>query len=366
MSTAVRSRYIRWLLSALLLVFLLHRTARLEANAVSSFIGNDYQYFAELLASPSSVGQGTEGRLTMTQLMEIHAPTCHDNDILHLSSVPSQYHQNQQHQQSSRTRIPKVIHQADFDFTCHDGDEDVTDDNNDIEDKQAFKDIVLQWKNLPNFHYVFHTRPQMEAFVYQDWPEFPHLISISMHCIPQRQGFVDLWKALILWEFGGGVVDYDWVPKPQDNDNDDNNDNFQDLIQPDDQAILFMDVRATFAEPHDRYTSILLMEPKHPLAYYLVLGILSRISHHRHLNSITHADWAFLSGSQVLDFSFVYFTVVDTSDAGFRMRHHNKLNRRLPPGFENSVDDTIGHSVSSMPWTMSNRVILLPTWQQQQ
>jgi hypothetical protein len=336
MASAIRSRSIPWLLSALLLLFLLHQTAQLEENAISSYIGNDYQYLSELLAlPPSAERQRQSQRLTMIQLMKIQTPTCHDNDILHLSLFQSlsQYHENQNQNQTSQqqSRIPSVIHQADFDFTCHGGHVDGIDNNNIIDDQQAFIDIILQWKNITKMHYYFHTRPQMEAFVYQDWPEFPHLISIAMNCIPQRQGFVDLWKALILWEFGGGVVDYDWIPKPH-NDNNNHHNTIEDLIQPHDQAILFMDVRTTTAEPHDRYTSILFVEPKHPLAYYLVLGILSRLSHQRHLDSMRHpADGAFVSGSSVLDLSFVYFTTVDTADADFRMRHHAKHNRKFPP-----------------------------------
>jgi hypothetical protein len=133
----------------------------------------------------------------------------------------------------AKSRIPKKIHIADYN-SCP--------SNND------FQTIWQSWKQLDDFDVYFHSPHQMNAFFHQDWPEFPHLQSIVNSCIPNFGSYFDLWKSLILWEFGGAVVDYAWVPTI----------NFTTtLIQPSDQ--------------------VYLLEPRHPLAYYLVLQILNTI-----------------------------------------------------------------------------------------
>ena len=153
------------------------------------------------------------------------------------------------------------------------------------------------------------------------WTIVQWLSSIAKNCIPEYQGFIDLWKALLLWEFGGGVVDYDWVPKSYDNKR------FTELIQPHDQAILFMDLLSTSGSRQDRYTSILFVEPKHPLAYYLVLDILNRLTYHRHSHAI---DWSFVTGSHALFQAASLFCIVDMED--FSMLESDGY---LLPSFEN-------------------------------
>jgi hypothetical protein len=278
-------------------------------TAFSLFLNADSAGFS---VPPESVDEeGKEGRLNMMQLMQIRSPTCHDHDTT--SHSDHSYHQTQInrrpiHNNASATsttpqtsRIPKVIHQAGFGTKCRDYfDHGI--------DKPLLKNIMAKWSNISGFDYYLHTRPQMEAFVYQKWHEFPQLISIAKNCIPEYQGFIDLWKALLLWEFGGGVVDYDWVPKSYDNES------FMELIQPHDQAILFMDLLSTSGSRQDRYTSILFVEPKHPLAYYLVLEILNRLSYHRHLYDM---DWSFVTGSHALSQAASLFCIVDIED--FRM-----------------------------------------------
>ena len=277
-------------------------------------------------------------RLTMKQLMQMKIPItssqkCHHHHYYDTPRQPklrpSPGRDQATFERPHTTRIPKIIHQADLFGTCQeDHDKDGRKNKNKNKEEPSSKsskslwnnNVTAQWSNITDFDYYFHTRPRMEAFLYQDWPEFPHLSSIAQNCIPQYQGFGDLWRALLLWEFGGGVVDYDWVPKSSDSNNDNNNDtdyyyNLSGLIQPHDQAILFLDLLSKSTNMPDKYASILFMEPNHPLAYYLVLEILNRLTSHRHLDAISVS---MVTGSDPLVRATTYFCLVDTMNKGFR------------------------------------------------
>jgi hypothetical protein len=154
------------------------------------------------------------------------------------------------------SRIPKIIHMADY-SSCP--------------INEQFQTIWTTWEQLKDYDVYFHSSHQMDALIRQDWPEFPHLQSIVDTCIPNFGSYLDLWKSLILWEFGGAVVDYGWLPTI----------NFTTtLIQPSDQAIVF-------PYPQDGlFSTIYLLEPKHPLAFYLVLHILQTIQSQPNLSDL--------------------------------------------------------------------------------
>jgi mannosyltransferase OCH1-like enzyme len=45
----------------------------------------------------------------------------------------------------------------------------------------------------------------------QDWPEFPHIKTVAS-CITSPTAKADLWRYLVLWEYGGIYTDLDSIP----------------------------------------------------------------------------------------------------------------------------------------------------------
>ena len=173
------------------------------------------------------------------------------------------------------TRIPKIIHQTDI-SSCLSPD---------------YIKIIDPWRNLTDFEYYFHTKESMDALIRQDWPEFPHLASI-IQCISNHQGYVDLWKALVLYEFGGAAIEFDLLPIDILTET---------MIQPQDEAIVLSKEGRPY--PHG-----IFMERRHPLAYYMVMHILNGINVHRELAT---AIWSKVTSYPALDNAWMWFSLVD-------------------------------------------------------
>jgi hypothetical protein len=183
------------------------------------------------------------------------------------------------------TRIPRMIHQADISQCVPD----------------AIHKVANIWKNTSDFEYYFHTNKTMQALINQDWPEFPHLRGI-VSCISNFKGHYDLWKALVLWEFGGAVFEFDWVPREE---------GVVQSLLPDgsvDQALVF----SLDGWPKEM---ALFMEPKHPMAFYFVMHILNKINMAKSLHTI---NWSKMTGLDAFIDGWYYFMGVDN---GIKTKH---------------------------------------------
>ena len=97
---------------------------------------------------------------------------------------------------SSNYKIPFVIHQT-FKTRC------VTDD---------FYQLTLAWKSL-GVPYYFHDDAAIERLVRSGYEEFPHLMLMWKHCITKPVVKTDLWRLLLLHEYGGIYADLDTQPR---------------------------------------------------------------------------------------------------------------------------------------------------------
>ncbi|KAI2492612.1 glycosyltransferase [Fragilaria crotonensis] len=88
-----------------------------------------------------------------------------------------------------------VIHQT-FKTRC------VTDD---------FHQLTLAWKAL-GIPYYFHDDAAIERLVRLGYKEFPQLLLIWEHCITKPVVKTDLWRLLLLYEYGGIYADLDTKP----------------------------------------------------------------------------------------------------------------------------------------------------------
>ena len=95
----------------------------------------------------------------------------------------------------STHKIPLVIHQT-FKTRC------VSDD---------FFQLTLEWKRL-GIPYYFHDDAAIDRLVLSRFKEFPHLPLIWKHCIVKPVVKTDLWRMLLLYEYGGIYADLDTKP----------------------------------------------------------------------------------------------------------------------------------------------------------
>ena len=80
---------------------------------------------------------------------------------------------------------------------------------------KLFADNIDTWRLKDHFLFL-HDDEAVNQLLYQDWPEFPFLKNI-MKCLPEGMGaaWIDLWRLLLLWEYGGIYADMDTSPVPE-------------------------------------------------------------------------------------------------------------------------------------------------------
>ena len=72
---------------------------------------------------------------------------------------------------------------------------------------------IAAWKVYPDHKFYFHNDAAMNRLLYdKEWPEFPNLRFVLL-CTNQMVQVADLWRALMLWEYGGIYTDFDNTPK---------------------------------------------------------------------------------------------------------------------------------------------------------
>jgi hypothetical protein len=73
--------------------------------------------------------------------------------------------------------------------------------------------VVEGWDLGDDWARYFHDDEAMDRLFQQDWPEFPHL-KMLLKCIDASGTLkADIWRYLVLWEYGGIYADVDTKPK---------------------------------------------------------------------------------------------------------------------------------------------------------
>lgn len=70
-----------------------------------------------------------------------------------------------------------------------------------------------KWR-FDGYSFYFHDDAAMERLLSKYWPEFPHL-QLLQHCMISGASKADLWRLLVLWEYGGIYTDIDNAPGPK-------------------------------------------------------------------------------------------------------------------------------------------------------
>ena len=144
-------------------------------------------------------------------------------------------------------KIPKIIHQTSK-SRC------VT---------PMVKSAVEKWRNMSaEYAYYFHSDESIERLLRQDWPEFPHLPQV-ISCIPKSSGTVlaDIWRYVLLWEYGGVYADFDTEPAQFNGK----------TIQDSDEAFFIVEYYHMLSQ------YFFAVAPRHPIIFYAIHSTLANL-----------------------------------------------------------------------------------------
>ena len=181
-------------------------------------------------------------QIPLEELVDTQVETVCPPDLVLLQDVR---HANTSNATVSR-KIPRIIH--------------VTSKSRCVTPQVA--EVVDTWKAYSDHQFYFHNDAALHRLIFEkEWPEFPQL-RVALDCSNSMVEQADLWRALVLWEYGGIYTDIDNTPK---------NFNASSTLKADDEAY--------FEVEHGRWLSqyFFAAEPKHPLMYLLVMQVWERL-----------------------------------------------------------------------------------------
>jgi hypothetical protein len=127
---------------------------------------------------------------------------------------------------------------------------------------------IQKWQ-FDDYSVYIHDDAAVDRLLQKYWPEFPHLQKLR-HCMISGAAMADLWRYLVLWEYGGIYTDIDSAPGTKfGNGTAIHGDDIDDHHDPD----------SWFVVERLGITSQYFMaaSPKHPFLYICVMHCLSRL-----------------------------------------------------------------------------------------
>jgi mannosyltransferase OCH1-like enzyme len=176
----------------------------------------------------------------------------------------------------TQQRIPLIIHQTSRSRCLH----------------RRFASNLDHWINLPMYEYYFHDDDAIWRLIHQPWPEFPHLHSI-IRCLTSMTGLSDIWRLLVLWEYGGIYSDIDSIPNHGTN------------LTWTPEKIFSHDDAYLLVEYYDAPSQYwMAISPRHPLMFYAVHAAMIRLMQVQHVRKM---DVSFVTGPFALLDAFIWF-----------------------------------------------------------
>ena len=160
---------------------------------------------------------------------------------------------------------------------------------------KVFADNLQLWKNsLPDHSFILHNDAAMDRLLFDannsEWQSlFPHVRLILRHCSISVAAKADLWRALVLWVYGGIYTDIDNAPGPLFN---------KTSIHPTDQAWFVVEEGGFLSQ------YFMASAPKHPLFFLLIQSTLHRLLD---LNDVDHQYVPYVTGPGALKQAFMHF-----------------------------------------------------------
>jgi len=111
---------------------------------------------------------------------------------------------------------------------------------------------------FPNHSFYFHDDDAVDALLRKPFKEFPHLADFAA-CLPSGAAKADVWRYVLLWEYGGIYTDVDQAPGKYFNSS---------SIQADDDSYFVVE------QGHMLSQYFAAVSPRHPLAFLAVQAAL--------------------------------------------------------------------------------------------
>jgi mannosyltransferase OCH1-like enzyme len=126
----------------------------------------------------------------------------------------------------------------------------------------GYSELTQHWTDLANYSYYLHDDEAVWKLIHREdgWPEFPHLQQ-TIQCANSMTAVSDIWRYLVLWEYGGIYSDLDSVP----------NSWTPDYVLPEDDAMFVVE---HYDAPSQYWMAV---SPKHPILYFAVHHALAKL-----------------------------------------------------------------------------------------
>jgi hypothetical protein len=149
-----------------------------------------------------------------------------------------------------------------------------------------FVNVINKWR-FPEHSFFFHNEVAMQRLLGKHWPEFPQLQHV-LRCTKGGAAKADLWRALVMWEYGGIYTDIDNSPNKFNGS----------TISPNDDAFFVVERSSHLSQ------YFFAARPKHPLFFLLVHHMMNRLSQ---LNDVSMQIVSLVTGPGATRESFCNF-----------------------------------------------------------
>lgn len=207
---------------------------------------------------------------------------------------------------------------------------------------KSFAQNIRKWQDWsPNYSFIFHNDAAMERLLEKSWPQFPHLQQ-ALHCTLSGAARADVWRALVVWEYGGIYTDMDNAPGPF----------FTESVLRDEEAFFVVE-REGFLSQY-----FFAARPRHPLMFLLIQCILHRLMD---LNDVENQYVPFVTGPGALKTAFAHFMQVQVQNLPRRRQQQvdvyatfQKVRAGLYHNFGTSVRVVGTRKTSEADWIHRN------------
>jgi mannosyltransferase OCH1-like enzyme len=211
---------------------------------------------------------------------------------------------------------------------------------------KPFQENIDQWR-FPGYSVFVHNDQAVDRLLNRHWPEFPELQKLA-HCLLSGASRADLWRALVLWEYGGIYTDFDNVP---------NHNQFQNgsVISDSDEAFFVVEQGGWLSQ------YFMAATPHHPLMYLLVHKIIQRVYA---LNDVDGQYVPRSTGPGALKYSFIAFMGDQGPNIfeGFgdcnkgRNYRYGTVTEGLYTGWDNSTVTVVGNRKNSSEYVIRENI----------
>jgi hypothetical protein len=168
---------------------------------------------------------------------------------------------------------------------------------------KAFSDNVQKWQHFANHSFYLHDEEAVDRLLQKYWPEFPHL-QLVQQCMISGAAKADLWRYLVLWEYGGIYADIDSAPGPK-------------FVDPNGTVVIDDSEDAWFVVERIGVMSQYFMaaSPKHPYLYLCVMHCLSRLLEEK---NVGNQYVPVVTGPGTTKSAMIYFMQSQNNEAAYQ------------------------------------------------